>query len=85
MEDILRAASELPGGINRINVMQATWNLDTTNGNNFVPTLRLDGVNDAYLTEGAQLQEVQVVNDQLTFTPVSEVFNFEGQGGSYGG
>ena len=59
--------------------MQATWNLDTTNGNNFVPTLRLDGVNDAYLTEGAQLQEVQVVNDQLTFTPVSEVFNFEGQ------
>ena len=85
IEDILRAASELPGGVNRINVMQATWNLDTTNGNNFVPTLRLDGVNDAYLTEGAQLQEVQVVNDQLTFTPVSEVFNFEGQGGSYGG
>ena len=55
-------------------------NLDTTNGNNFVETLRLDGVNDAYITEGAQLQEVQVINDRLTFTPVSEIFDFEGQG-----
>ena len=84
IEDIIRAASELPGGINRVNVMKATWNLDTTNGNNFVETLRLDGVNDAYITEGAQLQEVQVINDQLTFTPVSEIFDFEGQGGSFG-
>ena len=84
IEDILRSASELPGGINRVNVMKATWNLDTTNGNNFVETLRLDGVNDAYITEGAQLQEVQVINDQLTFTPVSEIFDFEGQGGSFG-
>ena len=65
--------------------MKATWNLDTTNGNNFVETLRLDGVNDAYITEGAQLQEVQVINDQLTFTPVSEIFDFEGKGGSFGG
>ena len=37
--------------------MKATWNLDTTNGNNFVETLRLDGVNDAYITEGAQLKK----------------------------
>ena len=85
VEDILRSASELPGGINRVNVMKATWNLDTTNGNNFVPTIRLDGVNDAYITEGAQLQEVQVIDGQLTFTPVSEIFDFEGQGGSFGG
>ncbi len=83
--DILRAANDLPGGINRVNVMKATWNLDTTNGNNFVETIRLDGTNDAYITEGAQLQEVQVIDGKLTFTPVSEIFDYEGQGGSYGG
>jgi hypothetical protein len=83
--DILRAANELPGGINRINIMKATWNLDTTNGNNFVETIQLDGTNDAYVTEGAQLQEVQVIDGRLTFTPVSGIFNYEGQGGSYGG
>jgi len=83
--DILRAANDLPGGINRVNVMKATWNLSTTNDNLLGGTVKLDGTNDAYVTEAAQIQEVQVVDGNLTFAPISEVISTEGQGGSFGG
>jgi len=83
--DILRAAHDLPGGVNRVNVMKATWNLETINDNLLGTTIRLDGTNDAYVTEAAQIQQVQVIDGSLTFTPISDVIDTEGQGGSFGG
>ena len=83
--DILRAAHELPGGVNRVNVMKATWNLTTLNDNLLGGRIILDGTNDAYVTEAAQIQEVQVIDGSLTFTPLSDVIDTEGEGGSFGG
>ena len=82
--DILRAAHELPDGVNRVNVMKATWNLTTLNDNLLGGRIILDGTNDAYVTEAAQIQEVQVIDGSLTFTPLSDVIDTEGEGGSFG-
>lgn len=86
VEDIVRSAAELPGGLNRVNLMAAMWNADTNNDNLIGGTLKMDGVNDAYWTEAAQLQEV-VASDagELTFSPVGDVLDVEGQGGSFAG
>ena len=81
--DILRAAHELPGGINRVNVMEATWNLTTINDNLLGGTIILDGTNDAYVTEAAQIQEVQVIDGNLTHPNIG-VIDTEGEGGSFG-
>ena len=43
--DILRAAHDLPGGVNRVNVMKATWNLTTLNDNLLGGRIILDGTN----------------------------------------
>mgnify|MGYP001824461007 FL=1 len=85
VEDVLRAAAERPGGLNRVNLMAAMWNWDTTNGNYLGGSLQTDGVNDAYVTEAAQVQEVVVTDGSLTFNPVGEVVDLEGEGGSYEG
>ena len=58
VEDVLRSAAALPGGLNRVNLMAATWNADTSNPTSARRHLKLDGVNDAYWTESAQIQEV---------------------------
>ncbi len=84
--DVLRSASELPGGLNRVNLLAATWNADTTNDTMLGGTLKLDGTNDAYWTEGAQLQAVIVdAEGNLTFENKGEYIDQEGQGGSFGG
>ncbi|MGI9644484.1 MAG: hypothetical protein ACR2O6_04160, partial [Ilumatobacteraceae bacterium] len=85
VEDVLRSAAALPGGLNRVNLMAATWNADTANDTLLGGTLKLDGVNDAYWTESAQIQEVQVVDGALTFVGIGDVVDFEGRGGSFGG
>jgi len=82
--DILRSAAALPGGLNRVNLMNAVWNADTSNPTLLGGTLKLDGVNDAYWTEAAQIQEVVVADGALTFKPIGDVVDFEGQGGSFG-
>ncbi len=83
--DVLRAAAELEGGLNRVNLMAAVWNADTTNDLLLGGSLKLDGVNDAYWTEAAVIQEVRVVNGGLTFVSVGDLIDVEGQGGAYGG
>ncbi len=86
VEDALRPAAEMPGGLNRVNLMSSVWNLDTTNDWLFGDgTQRTDGVNDAYTTESAQIQEVNVVDGNLTFEPIGDVIDLEGQGGSVEG
>lgn len=85
VEDVVRAAAEMPGGLNRVNLMAAMWNWDTTNGNYLGGSLQTDGVNDAYVTEAAQVQEVVVADGSLTFNPIGDVIDFEGEGGSFEG
>lgn len=83
--DALRSAAAMPGGLNRVNLMAAIWNSDTTNPNLLGGSLKLDGVNDAYWTEAAQIQEVGIVDGGLGFLPVGDLIDVEGQGGSYAG
>jgi ABC-type branched-subunit amino acid transport system substrate-binding protein len=85
VEDVMRAAAALPGGLNRVNLMAAMWNWDTTNDGLLGGTLKLDGVNDAYITEAAQIQEVVVVDGALSFNPLGDVIDLEGQGGAFEG
>ncbi len=65
--------------------MSALWNIDAGSPYLLGGSLKLDGVNDAYWTEVAQLQEVTVDGDSLGFNPVSDIIDFEGQGGSFAG
>ena len=83
VEDVLRSAAAMPGGLNRVNLMSAVWNADTTNDTLLGGTLKLDGVNDAYWTEGAEIQEVVAAGDSLGFEGIGEFIDFEGQGGSF--
>ncbi|MEO1063937.1 MAG: ABC transporter substrate-binding protein [Actinomycetota bacterium] len=83
--ELLQRTVDEYGELNRVNLMAALWNSDTTNDLLLGGTLRLDGVNDAYWTEAAQMQEVQVADGNLIFAPVSELFDFEGTGGSFQG
>ena len=80
----LRAAVEA-GPLTRTGFMTALWNINTTSPYLLGGTLQLDGVNDAYWTEVAQIQEVQVVDGALIFAPQSDIIDFEGQGGSFAG
>lgn len=86
IEDVLRPAAALPGGLNRVNLMSALWNLDAENPMLLGGGYTLDGVNDAYVTESAQLQQI-VIGDggELTFNPTGDVIDQEGQGGAYEG
>lgn len=86
VEEIVRSAAAMEGGLNRVNLMAAMWNADTTNDNLLGGTLKLDGVNDAYWTEAAQLQRIVVDADgSLSFEGTGDVVDFEGEGGSYEG
>ena len=82
---VLRSAAEMEGGLNRVNLMSAVWNADTTSDLLLGGTLKLDGVNDAYWTESAQLQQVAVVDGELAFVPTGDLVDFEGVGGAFGG
>jgi branched-chain amino acid transport system substrate-binding protein len=82
--DVLRSAAAMEGGLNRVNLMAAVWNADTSNDSMLGGTLKLDGVNDAYWQEVASLQRVVIGDDGgLTFESTGDLVDFEGLGGSY--
>jgi hypothetical protein len=83
VEDVLRPAAAMPGGLNRVNLMSAVWNMDATNDTLLGGSFKADGVNDAFITESAQLQRVVVGENGLTFEAVGDAIDVEGQGGSY--
>ena len=86
VETIVRSAAAMEGGLNRVNLMAAMWNADTTNDNLLGGTLKLDGTNDSYWTEAAQLQRIVAGDDgSLSFESTGEVADFEGQSGTYAG
>ncbi len=84
--DVIRSAAALPGGLNRVNLMAAMWNADTSTTSCSVARLKMDGVNDAYWTEGAQLQRVVATDSgTLGYESVGDFIDLEGQGGSFAG
>ena len=88
VENIFRQASELEGGLNRVNLMRAVWNADVVNplvreGSTF----RTDGTNDAYLPEAAQfVRYVAPAAGEASgrYEPIGELQNLEGETGAFG-
>lgn len=85
MEPFLRAAAEMEGGLTRVNLMRAMWNADHVNPLQFEGmTARTDGVDDAYLVEGAQFG--RYTYDEATgvgsYEYVGDLINIEGESGS---
>lgn len=89
VEQMFRQASEMEGGLNRINLMRAAWNADYE-----VPlalegsTAITDGVNDAYLVEAAQF--VKYVppgeGEELgKYEPIGDILSVEGDTGAFEG
>ncbi|MCO8125603.1 ABC transporter substrate-binding protein [Acidimicrobiia bacterium EGI L10123] len=89
VENTLRAAAEMEGGLNRVNLMRAVWNADFSNPLGLDGgTYQTNGTSDAYLVEAAQF--VQYVppaeGEELgRYEPVGDLINIEGQTGSVGG
>jgi branched-chain amino acid transport system substrate-binding protein len=88
VEKVFRAASELEGGLNRVNLMRAVWNADFEASTGLPgTTFRTDGVNDAYFTEAAQFSRYvppAAGEDSGHYEPVGELLNTEGETGSVG-
>ena len=89
VENVLRQASEMEGGLNRINLMRAVWNADFTNPLGLEGgTYQTDGTNDAYLVEAAQFVRYVPPADGEElgrYEPVGDLIDIEGQTGSVGG
>jgi branched-chain amino acid transport system substrate-binding protein len=86
MEPFLRAAAEMDGGLNRVNLMRAMWNADHVNPMQLDGmTAKTDGTNDAYLVEGAQFARYHF--DEATkvgaYEPVGDLIDNEGETGSF--
>ena len=85
LEQTLRGAVEM-GELNRVTLMSSAWNLD------FASPYLLDGIenitdgtNDAYVVEGARIEEIVVNDGSLTFNAISDLISVEGVTGSVGG
>ncbi|WP_040491519.1 ABC transporter substrate-binding protein [Ilumatobacter nonamiensis] len=85
VEEVVRNASEMPGGLNRVNLMSAVWNMNFENPGLLGGVQGTDGVNDAYISEAAEVQEVVVEDGTLTFNSLSDIIDLEGETGSYEG
>ena len=89
MEQVLRAAAEMEGGLTRTNLMRAIWNADFEHPFGVEGAqVRTDGVNDAYTIEAAQLgsyvppQPGEVAGH---FENVGDIVDLEGETGAYDG
>jgi branched-chain amino acid transport system substrate-binding protein len=81
--EVLRDAAALPGGLNRVNLMSALWNTSQTNDLLLGGTIALNGVEDAYVVEAAQIQEAVLVDGALTFVDIGDLIDIEGESGTY--
>ena len=85
LHEVLLAAADMDGGINRTNVMRAMWQMDFDSrgalGNS---PRRMDGANDSYMVEAGRMEELVVDADGARYVPVSDVISFEGETGTFG-
>ncbi len=88
MERVLRQAAAMEGGLTRTNIMAATYNLDFDHPF-LLEGVRMEtnGVEDAYVIEGAVIQEYQAPEDGGvgSYETVSDLISVEGETGSFGG
>ena len=81
-----RAAAEMDGGLTRLNMMRAVWNADWTNPLRLEGmTEQTDGVDDAYLVEGARIAEYVPPDEGEetgSYNFVTDLIDVEGQTGS---
>ncbi len=85
LHEILLAAAEMDGGINRTNVMRASWQMDIESRGALGNARRtMDGANDSYLVESGRVEELVVDADGARYEPRSDVFSYEGETGTYG-
>ena len=85
LHEILLAAVDMDGGVNRTNVMRASWqiNFDSRSALNNSPRA-MDGTNDSYMVEAGRIEELVVDADGARFVPISDLISFEGETGTYG-
>ena len=89
IEQLLRAAADMEGGLTRTNLMRAMWNADFENPL-FVDGVRQrsKGAEDAYLIEAAQMSRYRAPAAGETsgrYEPVGEIIDVEGETGTYAG
>jgi hypothetical protein len=86
MTEILKEAASYRGGLNRANIMLAARAIQQTNPA-LIPglTSKIDGLKDAYLTEGGQMVRYNVTDPKQlrTFVPDGPLINNEGELGTY--
>ncbi|MXW42642.1 MAG: ABC transporter substrate-binding protein [Acidimicrobiia bacterium] len=86
LHQVLLDASKLDGGINRINVMRAMWQLDFMARGAIGNSLRrMNGAYDSYLVEAGRMEELVVTQEGAYYMPVSDVIVLEGTTGTFGG
>lgn len=89
VENVLRQAAEMEGGLNRINLMRAVWNADFSNPLGLDGgTYQTDGTNDSYLVEAVKFQRyvAPAAGEELgRYEDVGELQNIEGETGTFEG
>ena len=86
MEEILKEAATYEGGLNRANIMLAARGIDKTMPLSLPGlTNTMNGLKDAYLTEGGRVAQYKVTDPKAlgTFVKVTDVINNDGGLGTY--
>jgi branched-chain amino acid transport system substrate-binding protein len=86
MVEILKEAESYAGGLNRANMMVAAHSIQQTNPIFFNGLqTKMDGLKDAYLSEGAQMVKYTITDPKKlgTWQPAGDLLNLEGQLGTY--
>jgi branched-chain amino acid transport system substrate-binding protein len=79
----LRAAAQLPGGLTRVNLMNAAWNTDTRRDTLLGGRSKVNGNDDAYVVEYTALLRYDAAAKSQVKT--GDVFDNEGKTGLFGG
>ncbi|MCW2666157.1 MAG: putative transporter substrate-binding protein [Frankiales bacterium] len=86
VEETLRAAAAMEGGLNRVNLMRAVWNADFVNPLGLEGSaVKTDGTNDAYIVEAARFAKYvppTAKGGTGRYEFVGEILNGEGSTGS---
>ncbi len=80
--DSLEKAALLPGGLTRVNLMNAAWNADFTLPLNIAGKAKLDGRTDAYIIETFELTAYDA--ERGSQVPTGDRFDNEGKTGTFG-
>ncbi len=86
MTEILKEADSYKGGLNRANIMIAARSITETSPMSIDGvTSKMDGLKDAYLAEGGQMDQYKVTDPKAlgSFVKVGDLIDLEGKLGTY--